>query len=135
MARDSLLTQALNALSNGEFTNPTPAISVPQAAPVQPVSTKDLQVADATQRITSDFAAKGQFPTLAGEIARFDNMAKGREQVQSAMAEDLQKFTPTTDLESGSALVKAGAQVSNAIGGFGSSLARIALQIAFVGKL
>ena len=56
MARDSLLTQALNALSNGEFTNPTPAISVPQAAPVQPVSTKDLQVADATQRITSDFA-------------------------------------------------------------------------------
>lgn len=135
MARDSLLTQALNALSNGEFTNPTPAISVPQAAPVQPVSTKDLQVADATQRITSDFAAKGQFPTLAGEIARFDNMAKGREQVQSAMAEDLQKFTPTTDLESGSALVKAGAQVSNAIGGFGSSLARIALQLANKGNL
>lgn len=135
MARDSLLTQALNALSNGEFTNPTPAISVPQAAPLQPASTKDLQVADASQRITSDFAAKGQFPTLAGEIARFDSLAKGREQVQSAMAEDLQKFTPTTDLESGSALVKAGAQINNAIGGFGSSLARIALQLANKGNL
>lgn len=135
MARDSLLTQALNALSNGEFTNPSPAISVPQAAPLQPASTKDLQVADATQRITNDFAAKGQFPTLAGEIARFDNLAKGREQVQSAMAEDLKKFVPTTDLESGSALVRAGANITNNLAGFGSSVARIALQLANKGNL
>ena len=135
MARDSLLTQALNALSNGEFTNPSPAISVPQAAPLQPASTKDLQVADAAQRITSGFAAKGQYPTLAGEIARFDNMAKGREQVQSAMAEDLKRFVPTTELESGSPVIQLGAQISNNLAGFGGSLSRIALQLANKGNL
>ena len=79
MAR-SLLTDALNALSNGEFTNPSPAVSVPQAAPVQPVS-KDDQVLDATNRINSGFAAKGIYPSISGEIDRLNQQAAGRDQV------------------------------------------------------
>lgn len=132
---DSLLTQALNAISNGEFTNPTPATSVPQAAPLQPVSAKQQQVSDASQRINYGFAAKGEFPSLTGEIARLNQAAAGREQVQQDMVQDLTKFAPTTELESGSPLMQAKAQVKNNLGGFGSSLARIALQLTNKGNL
>lgn len=128
MARDSLLTQALNAISNGEFTNPTPATSVPQAAPSQPAF-KESQVLDATQRINSGFAAKGQYPSLSGEIARFNQEAQDRKQVQSAMAEDLKKFVPNAELDSGSPIIQAGAQITNNMASFGSSVARIALQV------
>lgn len=131
---DSLLTQALNAISNGEFTNPTQATSIPQAAPLQP-DLKEVQVTDASQRINSDFAAKGQYPSLSGEIARFNQQAADREQVQNAMAEDLKKFVPITELESGSPVIQAGAQITNNLAGFGSSLARIALQLSNKGNL
>lgn len=127
MAR-SLLTDALNALSNGEFTNPSPAVSVPQAAPVQPVSKED-QILDATNRINSGFAAKGQYPSISGEIERLNQQAAGREQVNAAYEADMQKFVPTNALESGSPVIRTGAQITNAMAGFGSSIARIALQV------
>ena len=127
MAR-SLLTDALNALSNGEFTNPSPAVSVPQAAPVQPVS-KDDQVLDATNRINSGFAAKGIYPSISGEIERLKQQAAGREQVLADYDADAQKFVPTNALESGSGVIRTGAQLTNAMAGFGSSIARIALQV------
>lgn len=127
MAR-SLLTDALNALSNGEFTNPSPAVSVPQAAPQQPVSKED-QLLDATNRINSGFAAKGQYPSISGEIERLKQQAAGREQVTAAYDADMQKFVPTNALESGSGVIRTGAQVTNALAGFGSSIARIALQV------
>lgn len=130
---DSLLSQALNAISNGEFTNPTPATSVPQAAP-QPVSKLD-QVNDASNRINSGFAAKGEFPSLSGEIARINEQAVGREQVQAATEADLQKFVPTIDLESGSSATRLGANLRNNLAGFGSSLSRIALQLGNKGNL
>lgn len=133
MAR-SLLTDALNALSNGEFTNPSPAVSVPQAAPVQPVS-KDDQVLDATNRINSGFAAKGIYPSISGEIERLKQQAAGREQVNAAYEADMQKFVPTNALESGSPVIRTGAQITNAMAGFGSSIARIALQLANKGNL
>lgn len=131
---DSLLSQALNALSNGEFTNPTPATSVPQAAPTQPVL-KSNQVLDATQRITTDFASKGEFPSITGEIERLNRQKAQREQAQEAFDTDLQKFVPTSALESGSGIIRMGAQISNNIAGFGSSLARIALQLSNTGNL
>lgn len=127
MAR-SLLTDALNALSNGEFTNPSPAVSVPQAAPMQPVSKED-QILDATNRINSGFAAKGQYPSISGEIERLNQQAAGREQVNAAYEADMQKFVPTNALESGSPVIRTGAQITNAMAGFGSSIARIALQV------
>lgn len=127
MAR-SLLTDALNALSNGEFTNPSPAVSVPQAAPMQPVSKED-QILDATNRINSGFAAKGQYPSISGEIERLKQQAAGREQVTDAYDIDMQKFVPTNALESGSPVIRTGAQITNAMAGFGSSIARIALQV------
>ena len=133
MAR-SLLTDALNALSNGEFTNPSPAVSVPQAAPQQPVSKED-QILDATNRINSGFAAKGQYPSISGEIERLNQQAAGREQVNAAYEADMQKFVPTNALESGSPVIRTGAQITNAMAGFGSSIARIALQLANQGNL
>lgn len=133
MAR-SLLTDALNALSNGEFTNPSPAVSVPQAAPMQPVSKED-QILDATNRINSGFAAKGQYPSISGEIERLNQQAAGREQVNAAYEADMQKFVPTNALESGSPVIRTGAQITNAMAGFGSSIARIALQLANQGNL
>lgn len=133
MAR-SLLTDALNALSNGEFTNPSPAVSVPQAAPQQPV-TKDDQILDATNRINSGFAAKGQYPSISGEIERLKQQAAGREQVTAAYDVDMQKFVPTNALESGSGVIRTGAQLTNAMAGFGSSIARIALQLTNQGEL
>jgi hypothetical protein len=133
MAR-SLLTDALNALSNGEFTNPSPAVSVPQAAPMQPVSKED-QILDATNRINSGFAAKGQYPSISGEIERLNQQAAGREQVNAAYEADMQKFVPTNALESGSPVIRTGAQITNAMAGFGSSIARIALQLSNQGNL
>ncbi|QPL10924.1 virion associated RNA polymerase [Pectobacterium phage Possum] len=133
MAR-SLLTDALNALSNGEFTNPSPAVSVPQAAPVQPVSKED-QILDATNRINSGFAAKGQYPSISGEIERLKQQAAGREQVTAAYEADMQKFVPTNALESGSPVIRTGAQITNAMAGFGSSIARIALQVKNLNNL
>lgn len=133
MAR-SLLTDALNALSNGEFTNPSPAVSVPQAAPMQPVSKED-QILDATNRINSGFAAKGQYPSISGEIERLNQQAAGSEQVTAAYDADMQKFVPTNALESGSPVIRTGAQLTNAMAGFGSSIARIALQLANQGNL
>lgn len=133
MAR-SLLTDALNALSNGEFTNPSPAVSVPQAAPSQPV-TKDQQVLDATQRINTGFAAQGQYPSISGEIERLNQQKAQREQVNSAYEEDMQRFVPTNALESGSTIVRTGAQITNAMAGFGSSIARIALQVKNLNNL
>lgn len=131
---DSLLTQALNALSNGEFTNPTEAVSVPQAAPQQPVS-KDSQVLDATQRINTGFAAKGIYPSISGEIERLNQQKAGRERVVQAYEEDMQRLVPTNALESGSPVIRTGAQITNAMAGFGSSIARIALQLANQGNL
>ncbi|ARB11804.1 virion associated RNA polymerase [Pectobacterium phage vB_PatP_CB1] len=133
MAR-SLLTDALNALSNGEFTNPSPAVSVPQAAPMQPVSKED-QILDATNRINSGFAAKGQYPSISGEIERLKQQAAGREQVTAAYEADMQKFVPTNTLESGSPVIRTGAQITNAMAGFGSSIARIALQVKNLNNL
>ncbi|AQT27923.1 virion RNA polymerase [Pectobacterium phage vB_PatP_CB4] len=130
----SLLTDALNALSNGEFTNPSPAVSVPQAAPMQPVSKED-QTLDATNRINSGFAAKGQYPSISGEIERLKQQAAGREQVYAAYETDMQKFVPTNTLESGSPVIRTGAQITNAMAGFGSSIARIALQVKNLNNL
>lgn len=131
---DSLLTQALNALSNGEFTNPTEAVSVPQAAPQQPVS-KDSQVLDATQRINTGFAAKGIYPSISGEIERLNQQKAGRERVVQAYEEDMQRLVPTNALESGSPVIRTGAQITNAMAGFGSSIARIALQVKNLNNL
>lgn len=131
---DSLLTQALNALSNGEFTNPTEAVSVPQAASQQPVS-KDSQVLDATQRINTGFAAKGIYPSISGEIERLNQQKAGREQVVQAYEEDMQRLVPTNALESGSPVIRTGAQITNAMAGFGSSIARIALQVKNLNNL
>lgn len=131
---DSLLSQALNALSNGEFTNPTEAVSVPQAAPQQPVS-KDSQVLDATQRINTGFAAKGIYPSISGEIERLNQQKAGREQVVQAYEEDMQRLVPTNALESGSPVIRTGAQITNAMAGFGSSIARIALQVKNLNNL
>lgn len=131
---DSLLTQALNAISNGEFTNPTPATSVPQAAPAQPVSKQD-QVLDATVRINSGFAQKDMYPSLSGEIARLGVEAEGRKQAQADTTADLEKFVPTTALESGSPVIQLGAQLTNNMAGLGSTIARIGLQLKNAGNI
>lgn len=131
---NSLLTNALNALSNGEFTNPTPATSVPQAAPQQPV-TKTDQVLEATQRINTGFAAKGQYPSISGEIERLNQQIAGREQVIQDYETDAQKLVPTNALQSASPIISTGANLVNNLAGFGSSIARIALQLTNAGTL
>lgn len=131
---NSLLSQALNALSNGEFTQPTPAVSVPQAAPQQPIS-KDSQVLEATQRINAGFAAQGAYPSISGEIERLNQQKALREQVVTDYNEDMQKLVPTNVLESGDPLIRTGGQITNAIAGFGSSIARIALQVRNLNNL
>ena len=130
----SPLTDLLNTVSGGDFTNPSPIVRVPQAAPVQPVlpsNEKVNQVVDASQRINQGFAAKGQFPTLGGEIARLNAQQEERNQRQQEMTARATDFNGanTADLQSGSLLRRFRANVINDVTAAAGTVGSIALQL------
>ncbi|XAG95355.1 virion-associated RNA polymerase [Erwinia phage MIF8] len=125
----NLLTDALNAISNGTFNQP--AQSVQTQAAMQPVlpSAKESQINDATQRITSGFADKGLFPTLSGEIQRLNTAAADRENVLNQSDRDSNDYLASTaDLTSASPLRRIRANALNAGASVAASVGKILLQ-------
>lgn len=120
----SLLTQALDAVSGGEFSEPKQAVNQPVS-----FSGKTLQVTEASNRITNNLASQGQFPTLSGEIARFQDQAIARQAVQQQTEKDANDFFGSTqELTSGSNWQRFKGNVKNDLATLGGSIANIGLQ-------